>query len=74
MGRALAAVHVAHGSAAAAQFLQELRSLLPADQDEVPGFQDRLWQMAGKVLSSRWEDWALEEEVDEDEGEEVRGG
>ena len=48
MGRVLAAIHHAHGGAATAQFLYELRSLLPQSEDEAPGFADALWSQVGR--------------------------
>lgn len=67
MGRLLAAVHAEHGGAAAAQLLSELRSVLPAAEDEGADFAERLWEAASQVAVARWADW-------DESGEDEEGG
>ena len=44
MGRLLAAVAQAHGASAVTQLLYEVRSTMPAEDDEAPDWGDRVWE------------------------------
>lgn len=57
LGRLFSLISRTHGAAAAAEFLAEVRGVMAPQEDEVPGFQERLWEAAQRMLEDLWPEW-----------------